>query len=496
MNKQEFINIIDIFLSNIELEYIDINGQIQQQYFSKLLKTTDINLNDLPNDSIEKIFITKIEFVEIVKEYYRIITQQLQTYVFGIKYRFENELIDDYSFYKHIRTYIYTGTNNIINIENNCFKQYDKSYIKNTYLKFTDYLFFKKYFNIDFSQINIYYPIKIISKKDYNEISNLFNIPIKYQNILTCNNTDVKIEDNKVIGINGWHYLSDIKAEFYNNYYYNFYDTCSLFNVIKYFIFGLLQYKQEELNQFFDINQEKIEIQKINENIDITVSKNMIQRFNYDTINEDELKEELRPIPTEDMYANEQHIILQGIFEDIQKFCNNLQKYISGGQWKFDNINYEDLNIDDKIKYLETILTNYNKNMLDLRGYNSYFKSVKRDIIVGDSDKLNYLNLTESENNFLHIEKMLQNNKYPLFAKLNLINTIKQTIAIYLNTIKSLADNKKFYNEEQTEILLPQLRSAYNELAKAVASQEQPLSFGNPSYDGNPNEYPFRQEQP
>ena len=152
--------------------------------------------------------------------------------------------------------------------------------------------------------------------------------------------------------------------------------------------------------------------------------------------------------------------------------------------------------LDDKIKYLETVLTNYNKNMLDLRGYNSYFKSVKRDIIVGDSDKLNYLNLTESENNFLHIEKMLQDNKYPLFAKLNLINTIKQTIATYLNTIKNLADNKKFYNEEQTEVLLPNLRKAYKELAKAVASQEQPLSFGNPSYDDNPNEYPFRQEQP
>ena len=120
----------------------------------------------------------------------------------------------------------------------------------------------------------------------------------------------------------------------------------------------------------------------------------------------------------------------------------------------------------------------------------------KINIVVGDSDNLNYLNLTETENNFLHLEKMLQNNKYPLFAKLNLINQLKQSISLYLNTIKQLADNKQFYNEDSTEPLLPELRNNYDKLAKAVASQEQPLSFGNPSYDSNPNEYPFREERP
>ena len=58
MNKNEFINIADNFLSNIELEFIDINGQLQKQTFPKLLKTTDIILNDLPFDTIEKIFYT------------------------------------------------------------------------------------------------------------------------------------------------------------------------------------------------------------------------------------------------------------------------------------------------------------------------------------------------------------------------------------------------------------------------------------------------------
>ena len=91
---------------------------------------------------------------------------------------------------------------------------------------------------------------------------------------------------------------------------------------------------------------------------------------------------------------------------------------------------------------------------------------------------------------------MLQSNKYPLFAKLNLINQIKFTINTYFEIIKTLASNKGFYNEEDTEILLPQLRDIYKDLAKAVASQEQPLSFGNPSYDDNPNENPFRSEKP
>ena len=67
---------------------------------------------------------------------------------------------------------------------------------------------------------------------------------------------------------------------------------------------------------------------------------------------------------------------------------------------------------------------------------------------------------------------------------------------ILVNTIKNISDNKGFYNEETTEVLLWDLRDSYDKLAKAVASQEQPLSFGNPSYDSNPNENPFRQELP
>ena len=59
MDKQEFINKISNFLSNINLKYMSIYGEIQEIYFDKLLKTNDIVLNDLPFDSIEKMFKTE-----------------------------------------------------------------------------------------------------------------------------------------------------------------------------------------------------------------------------------------------------------------------------------------------------------------------------------------------------------------------------------------------------------------------------------------------------
>lgn len=514
MDKQEFIKVVDNFCSNIELEYVSITGEIKKFYFEKLLKTTDIILNDLPFDSIEKMFNTVTEFWNITREYYTYIKMSVKKATTNPEYNYTVSYTDSKGTVWHdtmaitvksnssfissstsAKTLIYTKE------AGGYFKTYDKRYVNNTYLRFNDYLFFKKYFNLDIEDIDLYYPVKIINKKeeDFNAVSNLFNIPIIAYKTLTTNNDNLIIKDNKFNSVYGnkGGILKKSEGNFYNNTFYNFYNGCSLFNVIKYFIYGLLQYKQEETHKYRDIPMEKTEILKISENIDITVSQNMINKINYDNMSEQELIEELQPIPTEDLYENEQHIILQGIFEDIQKFCNNLEKYIVGGNWYFDKINYDDLkNIDEKIDYLENVLKNYNNKKLDMSGYNSKYKAVKRDIIVGDSDNLNYLNLTESENNFLHIEKILQSNKYPLFAKLNLINQIKNTINIYLTTIKNISDNKGFYNEETTEVLLWDLRDSYDKLAKAVASQEQPLSFGNPSYDSNPNENPFRQELP
>lgn len=518
MDKQEFITKIDNFLSNIELEYVDIYGQIQKVYFDKLLNTTDILLTDLPFDSIEKMFKTEVEFLGITKEYWNRFSLFLKTeYSKAWKTQVLRKptksglgycSIEDYNF-KSVLQDTKSGVSwldqryidNVLYVSEagGFFKQYDKTYINNTYLKFNDYLFFKKYFNLDITNIDIYYPVKMINKNidDFKLFNELFNIPVIAETKLISSDSDIiKIKNNEIIGVNPYK-LKKSEGKIYNNTYYNFYKNCSVFNVIKYFIYGLLQYKQLETNIYSNIPLEKTEILKTDENIDKTVSQSMINRLNYDTIDEQELIEELQPIPSDDMYANEQHIILQGVFEDIQKFCNNIEKYIAGASWEFDKINYNEFKtIDEKIKYLENILNTYKKQKLDLRGYNSYFKAQKLNIVVGDSDKLNYLNLTETENNFLHIEKILQSNKYPLFAKINLINQIRQTITIYLDTIKNLADNKRFYDEQQTEIYLSQLRDSYNELAKTVASQEQPLSFGNPSYDGNPNEEPFRKEQP
>ena len=512
MDKQQFINKISNFLSNIQLKYMSIYGEIQEIYFDKLLKTNDIVLNDLPFDSIEKMFKTEIEFWGITKEYWNRFTLYIKRKnnlpivpknsstikCYYQDYDFKSVLQDTKSGVSWLDTII-INNKGYIKEAGGHFRQYDKMFVNNTYLKFNDYLFFKKYFNLDITNIDIYYPVMIINKEtdDFKIFDELFNIPIISQTTLTSNDSDIiKIKDNQIISVNPTK-LKNCDGQIYNNTYYNFFKGCSVFNVIKYFIYGLLQYKQIETNNYSNIPLEKTEILKSDNNIDKTISQNMINRIEYDTINEQELFEELQPIPTDDMYANEQHIILQGIFEDIQKFCNNIEKYIAGAKWEFDKIDYAEFKtIDEKIDYLENILNTYKKQKLDLRGYNSYFKAQKLNIVVGDSDKLNYLNLTETENNFLHIEKMLQSNKYPLFAKINLINQIKQTIMIYLNTIKNLADNKKFYDEQQTEILLWQLRDSYNKLAKEVASQEQPLSFGNPNYDGNPNEEPFRKEQP
>jgi hypothetical protein len=483
MDKKQFIESFDNFCSNIELEYVDIYGQTQNIVLDKLLKTTNILLNDLPFDTIDKIFYTKTEFQEITAQYFTEFNLEQISAVLHTYKIVNTKILNTQPEYKlsYIKDKVY-------------FLTYDKLYINNTYIKFNDYYFFKKYFNIDLTNIDIYYPIKIVNKKDFTQISNLFNIDIKFEQTITFNKDNFKIND-KTIKLQPIFFNNNI--EMYNNYYYNLYQNCSLFNILKYFIYGLLQYKQVEFNDYHNIPMEKTVISKTDENIDKTVSITMIERLNYNTISETELAELIQPIPTEILYANEQHIILQGIYEDLQKFCNNIEKYISGGKWKFDNVEYETLQtIDEKIDYLENTLKNYNDKKLDMSGYNSYFRAVKTDIIVGDSDKLNFLNLTESENNFLHIEKILQSNDYPLFAKLNLINQIKNTISIYRDTIKTLYLNKSFYNEQSTEILLPQLRSAYNELAKAVASQEQPASLGNPNYDGNPNEYPFRQEQP
>lgn len=515
MEKQEFINKIDNFLTNIKLEYVDKYGVVHTVLFDKLLNTTNINLSDLPFDSIKRMFNTVTEFWKITKEYWCQINMTAEkivkapTYIYTVKNLDKKPTEDSYIKYSIIRDYSSsffttgivnyknsTGTTQIVSNAMGYFKKYDKLYVNNTYLKYNDYIFFKKYFNLDITDIDIYYPVKILNKSDFSLFENLFNVSIIEQKTLTTNNNKLIIENNKFKSTTAI-VLKKCEGEFYNNIYYNFYKGCSLFNVIKYFIYGLLQYKQLETNSYSNIPLEKIEISKIDENIDKTVSQNMINRIEYDTINEQELFEELQPIPSEDMYANEQHIVLQGIFEDIQKFCNNIEKYIAGAEWVFDKIKFEDLkNIDEKIKYLENILNTYNNQKLDLRGYNSKFVAKKINIVVGDSDNLNYLNLTETENNFLHLEKMLQNNKYPLFAKLNLINQLKQSISLYLNTIKQLADNKQFYNEDSTEPLLPELRNNYDKLAKAVASQEQPLSFGNPSYDSNPNEYPFREERP
>lgn len=518
MNKQEFINAVDNFCSNIELEYISIDGQVKNIVFDKLLKTTSIILDDLPFDSIEKMFKTEIEFWGITKEYWNrfslFIKKEYSTvwksevirkptnssFIYCSKndYDFKSILQDTKSGVSWLNTVMLDSTI-YIKEAGGYFKQYDKMFVNNTYLKFNNYLFFKKYFNLDITNIDIYYPVMITNKEteDFKIFDELFNIPIISQTILTSNDRDIiQIENNEIIRVNPYK-LKNCKGQIYNNTYYNFFKGCSVFNVIKYFIYGLLQFKKEEKKIYSDIPMEKIEISKIDENIDKTVSYNMINKINYNNVSEEELIEELQPIPTEDMYKNEQHIILQGIFEDIQKFCNNIEKYIVGADWYFDKTKYEDLKtIDDKIEYLEKVLKNYNNKKLDMSGYNSKYKAVKRDIVVGDSDNLNYLNLTESENNFLHIEKMLQSNKYPLFAKLNLINQIKNTILIYLNTIKNISENKGFYNEDTTEELLWDLRNGYDKLAKAVASQEQPLSFGNPSYDSNPNENPFRQELP
>lgn len=477
MNKQEFINQFDLFCSNLELEFIDLKGNKQTLILDKLLKTKDIILSDLPFDTIQQIFVTKIEFYEIAKQYY-------------------TEFILDKSIIKEIKVYEQKPDYISSNIQSKIyFRTYDKYYINNTYLKFNDYYFFKNYFNINFENLNIFYPVKILNKKDFSNLEQLFNIDILYQKDISFNTNRVIIKDNKISV--PYVLLKNDNIEMYNNYYYNFYQTCSLFNVIKFFIYGLLNYKQEQDNIYNNIPLETTEILKINETIDKTVSENIINGFDYNNISQEDLIKEIQPIPTDDMYDNEQHIILQGVFEDIQKFCNNIEKYIVGAKWEFDTTQYNDIeNIDDKIQYLENILKTYNNEKLDMRGYNSYFKVAKRSDVVGDSDKLNYVNLTESENNFLHIEKMLQSNKYPLFAKLNLISQIKNTIKIYLDVIKNLSEQKKFYNEDLTEQLLPQLRDAYKQLAKAVASQEQPLSFGNPSYDDNPNENPFRQELP
>lgn len=525
-NKEEFIKLFNEFFSNIELEYVDIYGQTQKVYFDKLLKTTDILLADLPFDSIDKMFKTEVEFWGITKEYWRKVTVTFNSLTkntsgwYIIDYNYANEFynekpsIDTKITYKSVNYYggvsalnsikstsiaVKSTTTSVLVIKNQVglTKEYDKMYVKNTYLKYNDYLFFKKYFNLDITNIDIYYPVKMTNKTDFKLFKDIFNVSvINEKTITTSNNDNIKLENNDITYIDT-KTLQRCDGCIYHNTYYNFYTNCSLFNAVKYFIYGLLLFKQDETNNYSNISLEKTEILKTDENIDKTVSQSMINRIEYDTINEQELIEELQPIPTDDMYANEQHIIIQGIFEDIQKFCNNIEKYIAGANWEFDKINYDEFKtIDEKINYLENILNTYKKQKLDLRGYNSYFKAQKLDIKVGDSDKLNFLNLTETENNFLHIEKMLQDNKYPLFAKINLINQIRQTILIYLNTIKNLADNKRFYDEYQTEIHLPQLRDNYDKLAKAVASQEQPLSFGNPSYDGNPNEEPFRKEQP
>lgn len=518
MDKQEFINKVDSFLSNIQLKYMDIYGQVQEIYFDKLLKTTNIILNDLPFDSIDKMFKTEVEFWGITKEYWnrfslfikkeysklwksevtRKPTNSSIGYCSKNDYDFKSVLQDTKSGVSWLDT---TMLNGLIYIKEagGHFKQYDKMFVNNTYLKFNDYLFFKKYFNLDISNIDIYYPVMVTNKEtdDFKIFDDLFNISVIAETKISSNNSDIiKIKDNEIIGVNPYK-LKNCEGQIYNNTYYNFFKDCSVFNVIKYFIYGLLQYKQIETNNYSNILLEKTEILKTDENIDKSVSQNMIERLNYNTINEEELLNELAPIPNDEMYKNEQHIILQGIFEDIQKFCNNIEKYIAGAVWEFDKVDYNQFkNIDEKIEYLENILNTYKKSKLDLRGYNSKFTATKINKVVGDSDNLNYLNLTETENNFLHIEKMLQNNNYPLFAKINLINQIRQSINLYLTKIKELADNKKFYDEQQTESLLWGLRDTYDKLAKAVASQEQPFSFGNPNYNGNPNEEYTYEEMP
>ncbi len=266
-------------------------------------------------------------------------------------------------------------------------------------------------------------------------------------------------------------YVDDnlIFSESESNVNYNEYIT--LDDIIRIFIMKLYEIKKEYFKEIFnkqisDISFENSKVDMIEGNIDSSISESMLNRsIKYNVVSQEDFNSFIIPIPEKVIYDNEKHLILQGIYDDIKNYIKQIQKYIVGSDIEKSNVS-------------------------------GYYNSQTVFGLVGDINILNYISLDNLEENFKKISDIVLNKNYPPFARINLLTKIEEVIKEHINNIGNLADTNSFFDKSQIEKQLPILRKNYYELAKAVASQEQPLSFGNPSFDDNPNENPFRNENP
>lgn len=495
----DFINDFKLFFKDIEIEYVNLSGETKNILITDLIKISnvnDIDFDDISSNIINKFFILSkiyineekteiwqdplgtLKYNEQIPEIYI----ENQTLPLILLFQFEkdtkNLMLSLYSLYvKNEISFKMYKNNDFLYIDVfSKTRDYKEFYFLNSFFKNFNNNIFKKYFDLILQDINILNPINIKTEKNKDFILKYFNENNKnYYIDESFNKREIR---NDVIGV-GTFEKNLIEERLYrltNKRTYLFdinnVDKLSFNEIIRIFLFGLLYYKNkyialinnESENQFIDLSN--VETDMLVGNVNNEISSQMINKsYKYDLIDNEELNEFLAPIPSKILYDNEKHIIMQGLFEDIKNYINNIQKYIVG-----ENI--------------------------DTKGVSVYFNSTSVIGLVGDINILNYMTFNNLEKDFNVIKEILLNENYPRFSRINLLNEIYKMILQQREKVIEIADVDGFFNKQTLIDQLPALRNKFYELAKAVASQEQPLSFGNPSFDSNPNEKPFRNDNP
>lgn len=480
------------FLNSCEISYIDENGINQKLSIKDIFKIkdyNDIDFDDIKSSSIyENFYLSKVYtgFINDLKSY--------------------NDLSDDQKINYRLGRYLSTGANvyyiksqisknrNLINkyfnLPNNypfsdykilssinilefLKSQYGENYTKFSYTDYgkeTEINFVRKAQNktlfsgelnlIVNRNIIIYFPYPFITPylEQQKQIRALGGILSDNIAIITSETPITLLLDDNII-------FSESEANInYNEY-------ISLDDIIRIFIMKLYEIKKEYFKKVFkneisEISFKQIKTDMIEGNIDSAISNNMIDRnIKYNVISQEDFNSFLIPIPEKVIYDNEKHLILQGVYDDIKNYIKQIQKYLVGSD-------------------------------IDKSEISGYYNSQTQYGLVGDINILNYISLDNLQENFNKIAEIVLNKNYPPFARINLLTKIEEVIKEHIYNLGQLADSNSFFDKSQIEKNLPVLRNNYYELAKAVASQEQPLSFGNPSFDDNPNEVPFRNEVP